>query len=551
MYLHYTPKEVILKFSQELTPDIARSMKHLSEGYLTMMGDPHFIQKLQDFMSLKNINEDEKNPNTKDRRFKHHAWSDHPIFSALKENYLEFCSQSFQVADNITFDNELSSRQFKYFLEQFLNSVSPSNNPYLNPEVLEKSLATNGQNFIQGYMNFLNDMQRFQGLPSISMVDENAFEVGTDLAITPGKVVYENELMQLIAYVPEHKVFEVPLLVIPPWINKYYILDLTDKNSFVKWLVERGQQVFLISWKNPTTQMREIGFEEYINLGPNQAYTFIEKALKVEKINALGFCIGGTLLSMTQSLRLSQKKKGFHSLTYLTSLMDFEEPGDIAVYIDEEWIELISQKMEKTGVLDGRILALTFTMLRSNDLYWSFFVNNYLLGERPADFDLLYWNCDSTNLPKKMHDFYLRQMYLENNLIKGHMEIGGTKINIKTNKAPCYFLSTEQDHIAPWKTTYTGALEQSGDVEFVLGGSGHIAGVINPPTRQKYGYRTCAKLHKKAQQWYEASSENEGSWWPHYQAWLATHSGNLVNNSYKKLPEIEKAPGRYVKEKLA
>ena len=543
--------EVILKFSHELTPDMAQSMKHLTQGYQSFFTQPDLTSKLMEFWTDMMSVDSNNNEKISDRRFKHDAWSDNPIFKALKDNYLGFCQSSMKAADLINFDNELSSQQFKYFLEQFLNTLSPSNNPYLNPAVIEKAVATGGQNFVQGYMNFINDMQRFEGLPSISMVREDAFEVGKDIAVTEGKVVFENELMQLIAYLPENKVFETPLLIIPPWINKFYILDLTEKNSFVKWLTERGQQVYLISWKNPTVDQSEMGFEQYMNLGPNAAYDFITQVAKSKKVNALGFCIGGTLLSITQSWRLAKKQPGFNSLTYLTSLMDFSEPGDIKVYIDEDWINMIGQKMDKSGVLDGRILALTFTLLRSNDLYWSFFVNNYLLGEKPADFDLLYWNSDSTNLPKKMHDFYLRQMYLENKLIEGELEIDGVKIDIKKNKADTFFLSTEQDHIAPWKTTYTGALSQGGKVEFVLGGSGHIAGVINPPTRQKYGFRTASKLHKDAQKWYESSSTNEGSWWPHYQSWLAAQSGKLVNNIYKKLPEIEAAPGRYVKEKIA
>lgn len=540
-----------MKFSNELTPDMAQSMKHLTQGYQSFFNQPDSFSKLMEFWSdILNTegNQQEEKP---DRRFKHNAWSENPIFKTLKDNYLGFCQNTMKAADLIEFDNDLASLQFKYFLEQFLNTLSPSNNPYLNPAVIEKTVATGGQNFVQGYMNFMNDMQRFEGLPSISMVEEDAFEVGKDIAVTEGKVVFENELMQLIAYLPENKVFETPLLIIPPWINKFYILDLTQKNSFVKWLAERGQQVYLISWKNPTVEHSEKGFEHYMHLGPNAAYEFITKTAKSKKVNALGFCIGGTLLSITQSWRLAKKQPGFNTLTYLTSLMDFSEPGDIKVYIDEDWINMISQKMDKSGVLDGRILALTFTLLRSNDLYWSFFINNYLLGEKPADFDLLYWNSDSTNLPKKMHDFYLREMYLENKLIDGKLEIDGVKIDLKKNTADCFFLSTEQDHIAPWKTTYTGALSQGGNVEFVLGGSGHIAGVINPPTRQKYGFRTGAKLHSDAEKWYESSSANEGSWWPHYQSWLASHSGKLVNNIYKKLPDIEPAPGRYVKEKIS
>lgn len=544
--------EVILKFSNELTPDLMQSLKHLQSGWAAMMSDPKAMAKMQEFWgeSMKQIPGGSESAPTKDRRFKHELWSSHPVFSLLKDNYLKFCQSYLDAADQVVFDDKLAEKQFKFFLEQFLNCLSPSNNPYMNPEVIEKTIATGGQNFVQGYMNYMNDMQKFQGLPNITMVEDDAFEVGKDVAITPGKVVFENEMMQLIAYEPESKVFEVPLLIIPPWINKFYILDLAAKNSFVKWLTERGQQVYMISWKNPTEDMANMGFEEYMNLGPNQAYEFIEKTAKSKKINALGFCIGGTLLSITQSWRLANKLPEFNSLTYLTSLMDFSEPGDIEVFIDENWINMISEKMNKSGVLDGRILGLTFTLLRSNDLYWSFFVNNYLLGEKPADFDLLYWNSDSTNLPQKMHDFYLKQMYLANNLIQDKLEVGGEKIKIGANKSPSFFLSTEQDHIAPWMTTYTGALAQGGPVEFVLGGSGHIAGVINPPTRQKYGYRTSSKMQKDAKTWFEKSSVNEGSWWPHYQAWLSTHAGKLVNNIYKKLPELEKAPGRYVKERL-
>lgn len=544
--------EVILKFSNELTPDLMQSMKHLQSGWQAMLTDPKAMSKIQEFWT-KSFTEYADNSSfstPKDRRFKHELWTSHPLFSLLKDNYLKFCQSYLDAADQIVFEDTLAEKQFKFFLQQFLNCLSPSNNPYMNPEVIEKAIITGGQSFVQGTMNYLNDLQKFQGLPNITMVEESSFEVGKDVAITPGKVVFENDMMQLIAYQPENKVFETPLLIIPPWINKYYILDLSSKNSFVKWLTERGQQVFMISWKNPTVDMAENGFEQYMDGGPNEAYKVIEKLTKSDKINALGFCIGGTLLSITQSYRIANKLPAFNSLTYLTSLIDFSEPGDIEVFIDEHWVNLISEKMEEQGLLDGRVLGLTFSLLRSNDLYWSFFINNYLLGEKPADFDLLYWNSDSTNLPRKMHDFYLRQMYLANNLIQDKLEVKNQLIKVGLNKAPCFFLSTEQDHIAPWATTYNGALEQSGEVEFVLGGSGHIAGVINPPTRQKYGFRTSDQLHKNAQQWYEKSSVNEGSWWPHYQSWLSTQAGKLVDSMYDKMPEIEKAPGRYVKERL-
>jgi polyhydroxyalkanoate synthase len=389
------------------------------------------------------------------------------------------------------------------------------------------------------------------------MTDFSAFRVGHNVATTPGKVVFQTDLMQLIQYSPTtEQVYRTPVLIMPPWINKYYILDLKAKNSLVKWMVDEGFTVFVVSWVNPGPSLRDKGFDDYMVEGPLAAIEAIEKATGEKSVNVVGYCVGGTLLATTLAwLQSTKQESKIRSATYLTTLMDFSDPGGIGVFINEHALRGIEKKLDKVGYYDGRAMAFSFNLLRENDLFWSFFINNYLKGEKPAAFDLLYWNSDSTNLPAKMHAYYLRNMYLNNKLIEpGGIEICGQKIDLSKIKTPAYFLSTVQDHIAKWKSTYSGARVHAGDVKFVLSGSGHIAGVVNPPEAGKYGYWTNPALPATPDEWLKGAEKNKGSWWTDWKNWVLTHSGELVSAREpgdRELGVIEDAPGTYVKQRIA
>jgi polyhydroxyalkanoate synthase subunit PhaC len=363
-------------------------------------------------------------------------------------------------------------------------------------------------------------------------------------------------MFQLLQYSPlTETVHQTPLLIVPPWINKFYILDLQEKNSMIRWLAAQGHTVFVISWINPDAEYANVGFEEYINEGVLQAMDAVEQATGEKQINAIGYCIGGTLLATTMAYMAAQNDNRINSATFFTSMLDFSSPGELGLFINEELLTSLEEKMDREGYLDGSEMAGTFNLLRANDLIWSFYVNNYLLGNDPRPFDLLYWNSDSTRMPAKMHKWYLRNLYLENNLVKpGKIVLNDTPIDLTTIKTPSIFVSTVDDHIAPWKSTWMGAQQFTGPVKFILGGSGHIAGVINPPEANKYGYRiTANKLPKDAQAWADKAAQNEGSWWPEWDKWVAKFTGEEIPARIpgdQKLDVIEDAPGRYVKTKI-
>ncbi|MEM7027940.1 MAG: alpha/beta fold hydrolase, partial [Pseudomonadota bacterium] len=386
------------------------------------------------------------------------------------------------------------------------------------------------------------------------MTDFEAFEVGENIATTPGKVIYQNDLIQLIQYEPTTKnVYEIPLLICPPWINKFYILDLRPENSFIKWAVDQGHTVFVISWINPDESHAETSFDDYMTKGLVTAVDKVKKETGMGKVNTIGYCIGGTLLAATNAYLAKKRKSLINTTTYFTTMIDFQEPGDLGVFIDELQLAKLDTDMAKEGYLDGSSMATVFNMLRANDLIWPFFINNYLLGKEPTAFDLLYWNSDSTRLPAKTHSFYLRQCYLHNRLKEPDgLELAGTGIDISKIKIPSYFISTLEDHITPWKSTYSGAKLMSGPVKFVLGGSGHIAGVINPPVKNKYGYWTNDQLESEPDNWLEDANYQEGSWWPDWHRWVSKQSGEQISarKPGQILKVIEDAPGSYVKHRI-
>jgi polyhydroxyalkanoate synthase len=429
-----------------------------------------------------------------------------------------------------------------------------------NPEVLRATAESGGENLLKGLQNMLDDLERGKGRLHIRMTDLEAFEPGRNIAVTPGKVVFQNDLMQLLQYEPTTaEVARRPLLIMPPWINKYYILDLREKNSLIKWAVDQGQTVFVISWVNPDERLAEKTFEDYMVDGPLAALDAIERATGEREANVVGYCLGGTLLACTLAYLAGKppaKSKAIGpgrvaSATYLATMVDFAEPGELGVFIDEEQLTALEERMSEKGYLDGSAMANTFNMLRANDLIWSFVVNNYLLGKEPFPFDLLYWNSDSTRMPAAMHSFYLRKMYQENGLVEpGGITLKGVPLDLRRIATPTFILATREDHIAPWTSTYAATQLYAGPVKFVLAASGHIAGVVNPPTAVKYNYWTNGTLPKDPEAWLKIARQEPGSWWPEWGKWIAEFAGGTVparRPGDGKLAAIEDAPGAYVK----
>ena len=496
-------------------------------------------------------------PDASDKRFNYEAWQQNFLFDYIKQSYLIAARHTHDAVANVEGLDEQTIRKVNFFTRQFINALSPSNFVLTNPEVLRETVNTGGHNLVKGLRNLLEDLERGESKQlRIKMTDLDAFKLGENVATTKGKVVYQNDLMQLIQYQPTtDKVYQRPLLIIPPWINKFYILDLREKNSFIKWAVDQGHTVFVISWVNPDAKLSHKNFEDYLIEGPLVALDAIEKATGEMQVNAIGYCLGGTLLASALGYMAAKKEERIANATFLATLIDFSEPGELGVFVDEQQVSALEKRMqERGGYLEGLEMATTFNMLRSNDLIWSFVVNNYLMGKDPFPFDLLYWNSDTTRMPAKMHSFYLRNMYIKNLLNQpGGLILAGESIDLAKVKTPMYFLSTVEDHITPWKSTYAGTSLFSGPVKFVLGGSGHIAGVINPPAANKYGYRTNAKLGPDADAWLQGAKQNEGSWWTDWGKWVTKYAGDKVSARIPgkgKLKALEDAPGSYVKFRL-
>jgi len=491
-------------------------------------------------------------PNSTDRRFADPEWQNNPIFDYLKQSYLLASNMLMDMATSAHLD-EPNQKKLNFYTKYFIDAMSPANFAATNPEVMRLATETKGQSLIDGLKNLLTDMEKGR----ISLSDESAFEVGQNLAITPGAVVYENRLIQLLQYTPTTEtVSERPLLIVPPYINKYYILDLQPKNSFVKYAVDQGNTVFIISWVNPDQDLATIGWDDYLTEGVFKALEVIQDITGTDQINTSSWCIGGTLLATALAILAEKPDNPVASATYFTSMLDFSEPGDLGVFLDEVQQAQRESILDQKGILSGKDLATAFSMIRANDLIWSYVVNNYLKGQAPTPFDILYWNSDSTNLPVNMYKYYIRNMYLENNLIKPNaLTICGVPIDLSQIKTPSYFLSTIDDHIAPWQTTFSGAQLMAGPVEFILGASGHIAGVINPPAKKKRSYWSKGEMNQGSAHWLETAQSHPGSWWPHWDEWLKKQSNNqmpapttLGNADY---PVIEPAPGRYVKKRIS
>ena len=497
-------------------------------------------------------------PAKSDKRFRHEDWEEHFLFDYVKQSYLIAARWLHNTVANVEGLDEHTRRKVDFFTRQYIDALAPSNFALTNPEVFRETIASGGQNLVKGLNNLLDDIERGNGQLKISMTDSKAFELGVNIATTPGHVVFQNDLMQLIQYEPATaKVAKRPLLIMPPWINKYYILDLREKNSLIKWCVAQGLTVFVISWVNPDERHAAKDFVDYMLEGPLAALDAIEKVTGEKDANVLGYCLGGTLLAAALGHLAAKKDKRIVSASFMTSLIDFTGAGELEVFIDEEQVSSLERKMSERGYLEGSHMANTFNMLRSNDLIWSFVINNYLMGRDPFPFDLLHWNQDSTRMPAKMHSFYLRNMYMRNKLREpGGISLAGTPIDVSKVAVPAYFVSAIEDHIAPWKTTYAGTQLLGGKSRFVLSGSGHIAGMINPPEASKYGYWTNEKLPATAEEWFKGAKQHPGSWWKDWIDWLqpylgpqvaAREVGKAVGKTRARV--IEAAPGSYARQR--
>ena len=491
-------------------------------------------------------------PERGDRRFKHPEWDENELFDFVKQSYLLTARWMQSTVKDVEGLDDKTSQKVDFYTRQFVDAMAPSNFLMTNPEVLRETLESGGENLVKGLDNLLDDLERGKGRLRIKMTDAEAFKIGENIALTPGKVVYQNELMQLIQYAPAtEEVHKRPLLIIPPWINKFYILDLRPKNSFIRWAVEQGHTVFVISWVNPSEELKSKTFEDYMTEGPLAALDAVEQATGEKDANVIGYCLGGTLLACTLAYMAAKKDQRVKSATYFTTMMDFSDSGELGVFIDEVQLAAIEEKMKDKGYLEGADMATTFNMLRANDLIWSFVVNNYLMGKDPFPFDLLYWNSDSTRMPAAMHTFYLRKMYQENKLIEpGGITLKGVKIDLSKAKQPACLISTREDHIAPWKATYAATQLLGGKVKFILAGSGHIAGVVNPPEAEKYGFWTNTKNPEDPEAWLSSAKEHKGSWWPEWQSWVSGFGNGKVparTPGDGKLKVIEDGPGSYVK----
>jgi polyhydroxyalkanoate synthase len=523
----------LIEAQVSLWNDYARLWQHTAQRFLGAAAEPVI----------------ETSP--EDRRFRDKAWSDNTLFDFIKQSYLLTARWVQGSVGRVEGLDERTARKVDFYTRQFVDAIAPSNFVLTNPEVLRATIESRGENLLKGLENLLGDLERGKGHLAISMTDQTAFKLGDNVAATPGKIVYQNDLMQLIQYAPTtDTVKRRPLLIIPPWINKFYILDLRPGNSFIRWAVGQGHTVFVISWVNPDERLAAKSYEDYMREGPLAALDAMAAATGEAEANVIGYCLGGTLLASTLAYMAVKRDSRVKSATYFVTMVDFAEAGELSVFIDEEQLHALEQRMSKKGYLEARDMHTTFNMLRANDLIWSFVVNNYLLGKAPFPFDLLYWNSDSTRMPAAMHSFYLRNMYQQNLLVKpGGITLGGVPIDLRRVKTPAFMLSTREDHIAPWRSTYAATQIYAGPVKFVLSASGHIAGVVNPPG-SKYGHFENDANPPTPDAWLSGATQHPDSWWPVWEKWIARHAGGEVPARHPgdgKLTPIEDAPGSYVK----
>ncbi|WP_016919401.1 class I poly(R)-hydroxyalkanoic acid synthase [Methylocystis parvus] len=492
-------------------------------------------------------------PDPSDKRFASPEWEENPFFDWLRQTYLYAARWAGDMVDKAEGLDPHTRAKAQFYTRLISSAVSPSNFIATNPELLRATIEAKGENLIRGMKMFAEDLSAGGGMLKIRQTDDSKFRLGIDLANTPGKVIWRNDVMELIQYAPAtEEVYARPLLLTPPWINKFYVLDLNKEKSFVRWAVEQGFTVFIISWVNPDESKAEKGFEAYMHEGILTALDVIEKATGERKVAAAGYCVGGTLLALTLAYMATKGDDRIESVTFFATQVDFSEAGDLQILIDDERMAALDEAMAKTGYLEGVKMANAFNMLRPNELIWNYVVNNYMKGVEPAAFDLLYWNSDSTRIPRANHSFYMRSCYLENRITRGEMVMSGVPINLRLVKIPIYSIATKEDHIAPARSVFRGDKFFGGDVTYVLGGSGHIAGIINPPAKGKYDYMTGGPVKGSFEEWVAKAELHKGSWWPHWFEWITTQAPRKVparEPGGGELKPICDAPGEYVRVK--
>jgi polyhydroxyalkanoate synthase len=491
-------------------------------------------------------------PSPRDKRFADPEWKSNQFFDFVMQLYLLTTQWAQELVHNAEGVDPHTRKKAEFYVQQIANALAPSNFLLTNPEVLRETLSSSGDNLVRGMKMLAEDIEAGHGTLRIRQSDPSNLVVGVNMATTAGKVIYQNELMQLIQYEPAtESVLRTPLLIVPPWINKFYILDLRPEKSFIKWCVDQGITVFVISWVNPDKRLGSKTWEDYMKQGPLTAMDAIERATGEMKVHTMGYCVGGTLLATTLAWLAEKRRVRATSATLLAAQVDFTHAGDLLVFVDENQISALERDMQEAGVLEGSKMAMAFNMLRSNDLIWSYVVSNYLKGQPPSSFDLLHWNSDATRMPAANHSYYLRNCYLENRLSAGSMVLDNTLLDLSKVKVPIYNLATREDHIAPADSVLYGSQFFGGPVKYVLSGSGHIAGVVNPPSSGKYQYWTNENIRGATlADWLKGAQEHKGSWWPHWREWLETLDAEQVPAravGTDTLPPIEDAPGSYVR----
>lgn len=507
----------------------------------------HWLAAQEALAEGKLVPEDTTKP---DRRFKNPLWNSHPYFNFLKQQYLMSSEAIENAVAGLEDLNEDDRQRVNFFSRQMIDMLSPANFLGSNPDALEKALQTNGQSLVDGLENLVRDVESHGGNLSVTLSDPDAFKVGGNIATSEGSVVFQNRMFQLIQYAPKtEKVHKTPLIIFPPWINKFYILDLKPQNSLIKWLTEQGYTLFVVSWVNPDASYRDVGIDTYVTEGFLTAIDEVKKITGEKQVNAVGYCIAGTMLSATLAYMAKTKDKSVRAATVFTALADFEDPGEMGVFLTDDFLDGIDREVEKHGYLHSFFMQRTFSYLRANDLVYAPAIRSYMMGEAPPAFDLLFWNGDSTNLSARLATEYLHDLCVENRLAKGSFELLGEKLSLSSIKTPICAVACETDHIAKWQSSFGGLNKLGGKRKFILSESGHIAGIVNPPSKKKYGHYTNEAPMETPEAWKEGATFNEGSWWPHWDEWLSAQSGAMVparepGDSGHKI--IEPAPGSYV-----
>ena len=500
------------------------------------------------------LNQTENKTHSSDRRFKESTWENNPYFKMIKNQYITSSNIIEGTVNSIEGLSKPDKKQISFFTKQMVDFFSPTNFLGTNPEAIKEAIETKGKSLVDGLENLVNDIEKNDGELNVTLTDDKAFEIGKNIAQSKGSVIYQNELFQLIHYEPlSEKCYSTPLMIIPPWINKFYILDLKRENSFIQFCLKKNLSVFVISWVNPGPEHKNVSFEDYIDKGLLKAADVVKRYCRQDQINTIGYCIGGTLLASTLAYLNKKNIKFFKSSTFFTTLTDFEDPGDLSIFVTDEYLSSINKQIEKLGYMEGSFLAQTFSFLRSNDLVYGPAVKSYLMGKKPPPFDLLYWNSDSTNLPGVMALEYLEKFYQKNMLSKGTLKVFDEIVSLEDVNLPIFTVATHTDHIAPWKSSFFGLNKTTGEKKFILAGSGHIAGIINPENSVKYGYWTNETKMEDINEWFYKAKKNEGSWWGEWASWIQKNSGFLVEINYNHDNEfqlIENAPGTYVKKKF-